>query len=340
MFPFPDDFWLAPDASTPTGYRVALSAPPGEPDVVLLYSALINETSKLDGFSPTGGIVIKLSDAPDTASLPLTPQASLESSATLRLFDVTPGSDTLGQRIPFQLTPVSRMLEGQKLDHSLVLYPSIPLASKGRYAIVATTDVRANDGRSFGPSLLMARVLGPEKPGEAPEITKARDLLTEGVLDVLADDQLVSPPVDATDMALVFRISVRTTDDIPLTPLSMKEQILSGPPPSYTIESVSPGSGDVAAIVRGTWQAPNWRESEYFISRDEQGNPQITGSVSVPFVLSLPRVAETGPVPVLMFQHGSPGSAEDIAFEPRLTMAEAGFAVIGFTDRRGHRHWR
>ena len=78
MFPFPDDFWLAPDASTPTGYRVALSVPSGEADVVFLYSALMNETSKLDGFSPIGGIVIKLSAAPDTASLPLTPQASLE----------------------------------------------------------------------------------------------------------------------------------------------------------------------------------------------------------------------------------------------------------------------
>jgi hypothetical protein len=332
MSPFPDDFWLALDASTPTGYRVALSVPSGEADVIFLYFALMNETSSLDGFSPTGGIVIKLSAAPDTGSLPLTPQASLEPSATLRLFNVTPGSDTLGQRIPFQLSPISRMLEGQEIDHSLVLYPSIPLTPKGRYAMVVATDARTADGRRFGPSPSMVSVLGPEQPGEAPEITKARDLLAEGVLDVLADDQVVSPPVRASDIAVVFRITVRSTDDIPLTPLSMKEQILSGPPPSYTIESVSPGSGDVAAVVRGTWQAPNWRESEYFISRDEAGDPRITGSLSVPFVLALPRAAETGPVPVLMFQHGSPGGAEDIVFEPRLTLADAGFAAIGFTD--------
>jgi pimeloyl-ACP methyl ester carboxylesterase len=328
MSPFPDDFWLAADASTPTGYRVALSVPSGEADVIFLYLALMNETSSLDGFSPTGGIVIKLSTAPDAASLPLTPQASLEPSATMRLFDLTPGSDTLGQRIPFQLSPVSRMLEGQEIDHSLVLYPSIPLTPTGRYVMVVTTDARTEDARRFGPSPSMASVLGSEQPGEAPEITKARDLLADGVLDVLADERVVSPPVRASDIALVFRITVRSTEDIPLTPLSMKEQILSGPPPSYKIESVSPGSGDVSAVVRGTWQAPNWRESEYFISRDDEGNPEITGSLSVPFVLALPRAAESGPVPVVMFQHGSPGSAESVKFEARMT----GFAVIGFTD--------
>lgn len=332
MSPFPDDFWLAPDASTPTGYRVALSVPSGEPDVIFLYFALIKETSKLDGFSPTGGIVIKLSDAPDTASLPLTPQASLEPSAALRLFNVTPGSDTLGQRIPFQLSPISRMLEGQEIDHSLVLYPSIPLTPKGRYAMVVTTDARTEDGRRFEPSAAMAKVLGSEQPGEASEISKARGLLADGVLEVLADDQVVSPPVHASDMAVVFRISVRSTDDIPLTPLSMKEQILSAAPPSYSIESVSPGSGDVSAVVRGTWQAPNWREGEYFISRDEAGNPQTTGSLAVPFVLALPVAAETGPVPVLMFQHGGGGGAQDVVYEARLTSAEAGFAVIGFTS--------
>lgn len=223
------------------------------------------------------------------------------------------------------------MLEGQALDHSLVLYPSIPLTPRGRYAVLVTTDMRTEDARRFGPSPAMESVLGVEQPGEAPELSKARNLLTDGVLDVLADESVVSPPVRPSDVALVFRITTRSTDDIPVTPLSMKEQILSGAPPGYTIDSIGPGSGDVAAVVRGTWQAPNWRESEYFISRDEEGNPQITGSLSVPFVLALPRAAESGPVPLLMFQHGGGGGAEDVVFEAQLTSAEAAFAVIGFT---------
>jgi hypothetical protein len=332
MSPFPDDNWLAPDSSTPTGYRVSLSPPPREADVQILYLALMNETSSLDGFSPIGGIVIELSAPPDTDSLPLTPQASLEPSAPVRLFDLTPGSETFGQRVPFELTPISRALEDQPIDHSLVLYPSIPLTPQGRYAVVVTRDGRAEDGRSFEPSPFMTAVLGPEQPGEAIPITQARELLSDGVLDVLADESAVSPPIEASDLALVFRVSIRSTDDIPLTPLSMKEQILSRPPPSYTISSVSPGAGPVAAVVRGTWQPPNWRENQYFISRDENGDPQITGSLSVDFVLALPEAAESGPVPVVMFQHGSPGSAEQVYTEALGSLAEAGFAVIGFTD--------
>ncbi len=127
MTPFPDDYWLLPDPSMPTGYRVILRVPPREVDVSILYSALMNETSSLDGFSPIGGIVIELSDAPNMASLPLSPEASLDPSAAMRLFDLTPSSDTFGQRVPFQLSPVTRALPGQAINHSLVLYPSIPL---------------------------------------------------------------------------------------------------------------------------------------------------------------------------------------------------------------------
>jgi hypothetical protein len=332
LVPFPDDYWLVADASTPTGHRVDLSVPSRDADVIFLFLALMAETKTLDGFSPVGGIVIALSDEPDTDSLPLTPEASLEPSATVQLFDLTPGGDAFGHRIPFALSPISRQLVGQEIDHSMVIYPSISLTPKGRYAVVVTRDARAKDGRPFAPSHFLTAVLGPEEAGEGPEITRARALIEVGVVDVLADERLVSPPILPEDLALVLRFTVRSTDDIPLTPLSMKEQILTGPPPSYSISSVDPGSGYVAAVVRGTWDAPNWREDQYFISRDENGDPQITRSVPVPFVLAVPQAAESGPVPVVMFQHGSPGSAEQAYWEARAGLAEAGFAVIGFTD--------
>lgn len=332
LAPFPDDFWLVPDASTPTGHRVDLGVPSRDIDVVLLFFALMAETRTLDGFSPVGGIVIALSDEPDIDSLPLTPEASVEPSATVQLVDVTPGSEELGQRVPFELTPMSRQLPGQEMDHSLVIYPSKPLTPQGRYAVVVTRDARAKDGRAFAPSPFLTAVLAPEEPGEAPEIARARALIGDGVLDVLSQESAVWPPILPSDLALALRFTVRSTDDIPLTPLSMKEQILAGAPPSYALTSVDPGSGDVAAVARGTWTAPNWREDEYFISRDANGDPQITGSLPVPFVLAIPEAAQSGPVPVVMFQHGSPGSAEQAYWEANATLAEAGFAVIGFTD--------
>jgi hypothetical protein len=332
LAPLPDDYWLSEDPSTPTGHRVDLAVPPREADVQVLYLALIAETRLLDGFSPVGGIVIPLDARPDTASLPLTPQASLEPSASLGLFDLTPGSATFGQRVPFQLSPVSRPLARQPINHSLVVYPSIPLTPQGRYAMLVTRDALTQDGRPLEPSPFMTAVLGPPEAGEAPVVTGARSLLADGVLDVLTDGNQVSHPIAESDIALLFRFSIRSTDDIPLTPLSMKEQILSRPPPSFTISSVQERFGDVAAVVRGTWEAPDWREEQYFISRDAKGDPQITGTLEVPFVLALPRAAESGPVPMVMFQHGSPGTAEGVVWAAETSLAEAGFAVIGFTD--------
>lgn len=332
MTPFPDDYWLYPDPTLPGGHRVILRAPAREPDVGVLYSALMNETISLDGFSPIGDIVIELSAAPDSTSLPLTPAASLDPSAVLGLFDLTPGSNTFGERVPFQLTPITRTLPGQATNHSLVLFPSIALSSRGRYAVVLNKLARAADLRPFRPSTFMSSVLGPPMSGEAVEVSRVRAVLDDGVLDVLANPALVSPPISRDDIALVVRISVRSTEDIPLTPLSMKEQILAGPPPAYQIQSVTSGPGTVAAIVRGTWQAPNWRENQYFIARDANGNPRITGSLTVPFVLAIPDAAASGPVPVVMFQHGSPGSSEQVVWEAQLTLAAAGFAVVGFTD--------
>lgn len=331
--PFPDDYYLLEDPTTPSGYRAVLPVPQREMDVQVLYGALSAEAWMQDGFSPIGGIAIPLEAEPDRTSLPVTPEASLDASASMALIDVTPGSDKMGERVPFKLSPVSRRLLGQPVNHSLVLYPSIPLTPKGRYAVVLTRGASTVEGNPFEPSPFMTSVLGTAQPGEAPEVTKARALLQDGVLDVLGDERFVSPPIEKNDIVVVFRFSVRSMDDIHRTPLSMKEQILARPRPGFTINSVDPGFGDVAAVVRGTWESPNWREQQFYVARDGNGDPRITGTLQVPFVLALPRAAETGPVPVVMFQHGSPGTSEDVVWEAELAgLAAEGFAVIGMTD--------
>jgi hypothetical protein len=58
-----------------------------------------------------------------------------------------------------------------------------------------------------------------------------------------------------------------------------------------------------------------------------------TGSKAVAFTLALPKAALSGPVPIAMYQHGNPGSAEDeVPRAARRSLAADGFAVIGFTD--------
>jgi hypothetical protein len=324
--PFPDDYWLVPDATMPTSFRLAIDVPEREPDVRAIFTALIEDTKELDGFSPLGGIAVELSEAPDPDSLPLTPDESLDPLASVILFDLAPASPTFAERIPFQLTLRSDQIEGQPLTHSLVVYPSIPLASAGRYGFVVTRGMLTTDGRPFGPSAFFEAAMEAPQPGEPPEVGRVRPLASN-VLDALAGK--LSPPIPPGDVVLALRITARTTDDIPHDLIAMKEQVLNGPAPAFEITKVEQFPGEIPAIVMGTWEAPNWRDGS-FLARDADGFPRVTETQSISFTLALPEAALSGPVPIAMYQHGNPGSEQEVRGE--VGLAKAGFAVIGFTD--------
>jgi hypothetical protein len=326
--PFPDDYWLVPDASTPTGSRLAIDVPDRAPDVTSLFEALIADTALLDGFSPLALIAVELSDPPDPASLPLTVEASLDPLATVGLFDLTPYSPTFGQRVPFALHVRNDVIDGQQPTHTLVAFPSIPLVPGGRYGFVVTRRAFASPSRPFDPSPFFRDVLAGETPGEDPTVTRARAVASDVV------DALVSaayPPIPRDDLALALRISVRSTDDLPNDVLAMRQEVEAEPAPAITVTRVTPTGGSSAAIVEGTWNAPDWRQT-VFLARDGSGAPRITRHVAVPFVLALPDAARNGPVPITIYQHGNPGSANEVATSFQDDLLSSGFAVVGFTD--------
>jgi len=328
--PFPDDFWLAADATTRTGSRVNFVLPTGPRDVQNLYRAGLAETNRLDGFSPIAHVVIDLSEAPDPASLPLTPAASLDPLATIGIFDLAADSATYGQRVPFALEIHNDASATGGSTHALLLFPSIPLTPGGRYGLVVSRRVLVDASRPFEPSSFFVAVVAPPAAGEANAVSAVRPLADE-VLQAVAQSV---PPLPRDDVALALRFSVRSVDDIPLDLLAIKEQVLAAPPPAVTITSVVPDGGNspVAAIVSGTWQDPDWRGSVNFV-RGADGRPVVQRTRAVPFTLALPKAALQGPVPVTMYQHGSPGSAEaEVPSQARRTLAGIGHAVIGFTD--------
>jgi hypothetical protein len=328
--PFPDDFWRVDDARTETGGKLSIPVPDGADDLRNIFTALLEDANRLDGFSPLGHLVVELSDAPDPASLPHAPADSLDSLATVGIFDLTPGSPTFAERVPFRLDLRSDTSVGGETSHSLLLFPSIPFRAGGRYGLVVTRRVMVDAQRPFEPSPFFRSALETVAEGEPDEVSRTRDL-TNDVLDVLRAG--ARPKIEPDDVALAVRFSVRSTFDIPRDLRAIKEQVLAAPPPPFTIDSVEPGGDpNVAAIVHGTWQDPDWRDGRY-LRRDEQGLPVRTGARAVPFTLALPAAALDGPVPLTMYQHGNPGSSErEVPSQARRTLGAAGFAVAGFTD--------
>lgn len=339
LAPFPDDYYLVDDPGTRTGRRVRVPLPTGRSDEIEgLFEALTRDANRLDGWSPIAPLVVETSDAVDPASLPATPAESLDPLASIQLLRLD--GEARGARVPFRVEARDDVVlsGGAKRSRTLLLFPSLPLRSEGRYALVVTRRAYVEPGRPLDPSPFFQQVLAPPLFGEAPEVTLARAVVEPAVAFLESE---ASPRIAREDLALVLAISARSTDDIPGDVLAMRGRIHVDPPPAllgFSAQADTPAGSEVAAVVRGTWDAPDWRALDTAtgkrsnVARGADGLPVQQRTRPVEFVLALPHAAESGPVPVIFHQHGNPGSQEEVIGNARSFLAGAGFAVIGFTD--------
>ncbi|MGH0033667.1 MAG: hypothetical protein ACQGVK_01425 [Myxococcota bacterium] len=328
--PFPDDFFLVDDGSTVTGLRpqVTLPATGGTAGTLIKNLARVAEAGA-DGWSPIGPISVELSAAPDPASLPLDRAATLDPRSTIALVDMTPGSAHYGERVPFKVIPRSDSFPPEPVSHNLVMSPGIALEPEGQYGLVVTDRVLDGAGEPLGRSAFFEAVVGPPIPGEAAEVARARPLAEE----VLSLARSLSPlPIPRDDVVLAVKLSIRSTDHFVDDGLKMRADVAAADP-DVRITSVESGSGNVAAFVEGTFDVPDWLPGIY-LNRGADGLPEPDGSRTIEFVLALPPAAAgEGRAPVVMYQHGSPGSAQsEVPGAAERFLAEAGFAVAGFTD--------
>jgi hypothetical protein len=336
--PMPDDYYTAA-AATPTGLELVITPPviPGAFEQALS-NGLVNAANGVDGWSPVGFAVFELSDALHPASIPSTPAESLDPLASIGWFDLTPGSPTLGERIPFRSDLRSELhADTGIVHHTLILFPSVRLEPGGRSAVVVTRRAQVSAARPLDPSAAFAAVLAPPQAGEGAEIPVAR-ALTDTVLAELAGHAAL--PFDRQDVAVALLATTRSATGFGDDMLAMRSAILALPAPQLTITSVDLSiQHGVHAELRGTWNAPDFRDpSSGLLARDVAGAPIQTGTNDVPFVLALPFASLTAPAPLIFYQHGNPGSADEVPWAVSRTgstgdsLASRGFAGIGFTD--------
>jgi hypothetical protein len=341
LAPLPDDLLLTADPSTGTGQRVDVTPPtiPGGPFEQALINGLIGAANQADGWSPVGFFSAEISDALDPASLPLTPQDSLDPLASVGWFDLTPGSPTLGDRIPVLVQQKSNLDPNTGLTHhTLLVFPSIRLTPTGRYGIVVTRRAGISASRPLDPSASFASVLGDFQGSEPQEVTDARAITDALLAEIAVEAEL---PFDAQDIAMALRLTVRSDPPLAADMLALRAAVDALPAPTLTIgtTSASPYPG-IALEVRGTFDPPEFRNlGSGLLNRDVGGTPTQNGNATVPFVMALPDASLSGPAPLIMYQHGNPGSAEEVpgnlgglASTTGNTLADEGFAMIGFTD--------
>lgn len=351
--PFPDDYWLEDDASQPSGHRVALpDVQFPEPIQRQAFTTLSTLARQADGWSRQTPIVVALSHPLDPALVPADPQASQDPLAPIALIDVDPASPDYGQRIPYRLLVRSDPRPasiGGGLDHAAIVFPTIDLREQGRYALVVRRGAFAagEPGRGFGPAPLFAEVLAEPSGGESPEATRARAAVGDALAAVADDAEVPIPP---EDVALALSISIRTHPAVSDL-VHVKEQALAGPAPELLIPDLAvdpcprpPSAQELdpfcirlianrAVEVRGRVRLPDYRAAHGGFDRDPvTGEPRVTGIDEVPFVLTLPRAALDGPVLPVMYQHGNPGTPNELLGANSEQIDDAGFALMGIRD--------
>lgn len=329
--PVPDDFALVDDPTTASGKRIEFEPPEFEGLLAAVATGIAATLAERDGWSPLQPIVLGFSDALDPATLPLDEIASLEPDAAIGLFDIDPASPTFGVRIPFTGIVRSDLGNGTT-DHSLILFPALNLRAAGRYGLVVTRDAGAQGGSAVGPSGFFAQVATGGFSG-SDTIERGRAAVTP-FLDFLEND--LPTPLAPEDIALALSISIRTEFFDPSDWVALKEAALASPPPLLDVTDTDVLAGE--EIHRGTLEVPIYLDDSLTeVTRDAiTGEPISLATEDVPFVLRIPTGVAT-PMPIIIYQHGSPGSPEELTRGTNSDLVGAGYAMLGIQDLSNRR---
>ncbi len=301
LLPWPSSYFLAEDASAPTGYRVAFgpeSLPMSEAGV-RTDPTYFNEK---DGFSTLGPL---LAYVPDLSTTGLVSHTDIGAYASDDASSVIVDTET-GERIPHWCELDDRALDPAR--RALVIHPAIPL-DHGRRYVVGLRNLVDTAGH------------GVEAPGTFASL---RDAVPYGDPDVddLHDvyDSIVFPALEAAGfarreltLAWDFKTVSRATNQARM--LAIRDDALARLPeggPTYAVTSVVDGDcgaegATVGRTVRGTFTAPLYltsREPGSLFTRGEDGLPYATGEVEVPFTVSVPCTLLDDPRPGLLVQYG------------------------------------
>ena len=333
LLPFPSSLYLAEDATTATGLKVAIpqEGMPANLDGIRVPAALYDGQ---DGFSPNAVIVAAFEGGVDGASLP-GPQdgaASIEDGAPIVLLDMAAGT-----RIPY-FAEVDQNVEHED-ERALLIRPITRLAPGTRYAVAIRRSVKAPGGGELTRAPAFDALLA------GTTFDHPNFAAVEARWPAIRD-ALVADGVPADDLALAWDFTTGSDAALMRDLTAMRDQALAAIDDGTVTQTyeaeVVPGIGDplkTLRFVHGEFDAPGFltgaREAPTsVITRDADGVPSLVGTTRFKFAAIVPHCVEAvGPRPLLVFGHGLFGGAEEtLRNSLLLDVAEDQCVVIVSTD--------
>jgi hypothetical protein len=334
MAPFPSSAFEIADATSETGRRLALTS---DALPVNVNHEKVDPTiwNLADGFSAAAPIVMSFDGGVSIANLadPLHMDMSTTDASPTVIVDMTTGQKVAHFAevdVPSASTP----------DHqALYLRPAQRLTGGHRYAVALKTTLKRADGADLpmppGMAALLDGTITTHPLLEAMRPRFADVLASLAAAGVTKDQILVAWDFTVASDAFV-RLDMTTARDRAVAALDAKA-------PTYKIISDTPGTGDIARTITGTYDAPLFLDHDgsfadgVVIARDAQGLPALQGTYQSPFTAIVPACAYTSATPVGMFVygHGLLGDSSQVTSGAvEATAAQLCMVVVG-TDMRG-----
>ena len=315
LTPFPSTAFLAEDGTTATGWRVALSEDvlPENDDGVLLDPTFWN---RFDGFSAATYLLAYFPETVDPSNLPPVddPAASLEATSPTVIIEVPSG-----ERVPHFAELDANADEDDDDRQGLILRPVIRLKPGVRYAVGLH--------RSLGPAVpagFQAVLDGTKTDNEILE------RLRPGYDDIFAalakaglareDTLLAWDFTTATDAAFVEPMQTMVDDALDAVPTMV-----------YVVDDVDNNpTVNALRVVKGTFEVPNYLGEDGYVADP----PERNGTYVAEFTMIIPSVAQTAPVPILLFGHGLFGTGRNYLTGPlnlgyfSMLANQFGYAVV------------
>jgi len=306
--PWPDDLYLD------QGHVAVTSLPFEAEQVDDIESAL----ATLDGFGTRPLLAFHFDGELDAASLPATPEDSLEPDASVFLIDADASSPDAFERLPL----VVELARDRRSIRARVAFDR-PLAPGRRYAAVVTTAIRARSGNHrVRAAERLERMLDR---AQAPE-SELEQQVRQQYLPILSglEDEGVTPERVVALSSFRVQSVERDLDEVraalatePLEGPAL-ERVLQGDALDEALgEAPESGIGAVlgegvahqhlAALVHVTVRTPrfaNVDEGERTAIVREMGELRRLDDHLVPCTLTVPRSIGSAPLSVVLFQHG------------------------------------
>jgi len=325
--PFPNDLYMSSGKNN--------IAPSTDPNFNRnsLSQFLIPVVNTLTGFGTSSAVLFSLSAVPDISTLPLTPDASVQPTASAFIININQHSPGYGKMVPavYIFTETSY----NRTDHlyTLGIKPAYghPLDQSTRYAAVITTGLKSADGRYFAADSGFNSI----KPGAHPTSTVLQEAQTmyKSLFDILS-----KPPykIAADRIACASIFTTENVTHVLENVVSWLTTTTSLPAPYFTGATIYAATN--YSSTTGVYASPNFLSDPFSgsIQSDASGDPILNGWASLYFSITIP---DTPPLasfgyPVVIVQHGLDAD-RTMALSIASEFANHGIACISI-DAVGH----